>query len=246
MRNYACRRQKLSKLRQVIGFVLFTPKFIELFKYFLPFGHILDSIRNYRCQSVEQIFLVDDVYRIIVAMRHTTVYKVVGDVVNRHEFGLLWCQIVEIDLRLDFLHRHGRLFPKMTVAHHVLWTVRPHPHQLCFADQCTLTSGRYLDLRMCDIFQNVRANFQSFPFIRIKVQIRFLPKEVCNTILLNFYFADHSRTRICAMPTSPQLATEFELLILTHVVHLHDLGKKFLMHVLLYFRALDGIVQVST
>jgi hypothetical protein len=44
------------------------------------------------------------------------------------------------------------------------------------------------------------------------------------------------------MPTLAQLAAEFELLIIPHLVHLHDLGKKRLMDVSQYFRALDGIV----
>jgi hypothetical protein len=47
------------------------------------------------------------------------------------------------------------------------------------------------------------------------------------------------------MPTLAQLAAEFELLIIPHLVHLHDLGKKRLMDVSQYFRALDGIVQSS-
>jgi hypothetical protein len=98
---------------------------------------------------------------------------------------------------------------------------------------------------MRNIFQHVWANFQTFPFISIEIQISFLSEKVGDAAFFNFYFADHPGTRIRAVPVLTKFAKKFELLVLPDIVHLHHFGKKRLLDVSLYLRALYGIVQSS-
>ena len=96
---------------------------------------------------------------------------------------------------------------------------------------------------MSNILEDISSKPQTYTSIRVDVEISFLPEKVRDAIFLDVHLTYHPSTRIYAVSVSAELPAEFQHFLLTDIVHLHDLGEKCFMNVLMYFRALGGIAH---